>query len=263
MNSCLKYPGAKNRIAPWIVSHIPPHKTYVEPYFGSGAVFFHKEPCKIETINDLDEDVYNFFRQVREHPEELAALLELTPFSRAEYEHCYDKGDTSDIERARRFAVRLYQGYSSSGRYMNGWRQSKAVTSPHTTKLWAKYPDMIVQAAARLKEAQIECRPALDVIEAHNSPDTFLYVDPPYYPEVRKPCIYTHEMRKEDHEELLDVLLQHKGRVLLSGYDNPLYNDALKNWKKYSKDTTADSGMRRTETLWANFDNPEQLMLSL
>lgn len=106
MKCVLKYPGAKNRIAPWICDYIPEHQVYLEPFFGSGAVFFNKIPARIETLNDLDGNVVNYFRIIREQPEELAAQLKLTPYSRDEY--ClaceYDPMD-SDIERARKFAV--------------------------------------------------------------------------------------------------------------------------------------------------------------
>lgn len=71
IKTILKYPGAKNRIADWIVSFIPEHKVYLEPFFGGGAVFFHKQKSRIETINDLDNNVYTFFKVLRDKPEEL------------------------------------------------------------------------------------------------------------------------------------------------------------------------------------------------
>ena len=101
MEAILKYPGAKNRLADWIVSFIPEHKVYLEPYFGSGAVFFNKPKSKIETINDLDGEIYNLFRVIREHSDELAKLVEMTPYSREEYEKAYCKNaDDTDIEKA-------------------------------------------------------------------------------------------------------------------------------------------------------------------
>ena len=102
MKQVLKYPGGKARIAQWIISHFPPHDTYCEPFFGSGAVFFNKAPDKIETINDIDGDVVNFFRVCREDPERLSRLISLTPWAREEYKDCYEKADDA-VERARRF----------------------------------------------------------------------------------------------------------------------------------------------------------------
>ena len=86
MNTLLKYPGSKWRVADWIISHFPEHKVYCEPFFGSGAVFFNKSSVYIETINDIDGDVVNLFRVCRERPEELARLIEMTPFARDEFQ---------------------------------------------------------------------------------------------------------------------------------------------------------------------------------
>lgn len=85
MKQVLKYPGAKTRLVPWICSYIPDHKVYLEPFFGSGAVFFNKVPCRVETINDLNEEVYNYFKVLRDWPDELIRLIELTTYGRAEY----------------------------------------------------------------------------------------------------------------------------------------------------------------------------------
>jgi len=106
MKTLLKYPGAKNRLAPWIVSHIPPHKVYCEPFLGSGAVFLNKEPAYNEILNDLDDDICNFFNVVRENHKELCRLIEATPYSRIEYSNAFNDESISQLERARRFAVK-------------------------------------------------------------------------------------------------------------------------------------------------------------
>lgn len=111
-NAILKYPGGKWRIAEWIISHFPEHKVYLEPFFGSGAVFFKKEPCYIETINDINGDIVNLFRICRDFPEELARLINLTPFSCDEFVACYEKS-ADPIEQARRTLVRYHQSYPS------------------------------------------------------------------------------------------------------------------------------------------------------
>lgn len=111
MKALLKYPGAKNRLASWIVSHIPPHKVYCEPFLGSGAVFLNKEPAYNEILNDIDDDIYNFFKVVRENPEEICRLIETTPYSRTEYSAAYIDEPVSDLEYARRFAVKCWQGF--------------------------------------------------------------------------------------------------------------------------------------------------------
>ena len=109
-----KYPGGKWRISKWIISHFPKHKVYVEPYFGSGAVFFNKEPSYIETINDVDGNIVNLFKVCRESPDKLAQLIELTPFSREEFEECYEIAVDDPVERARRTLVRFHQSFGTT-----------------------------------------------------------------------------------------------------------------------------------------------------
>ena len=110
MRTVLKYPGAKNRIAKWICEYIPPHGVYLEPFFGSGAVFFNKEPAKIETINDLDDDVVNYFEVIRDKSDELIAALEMTPYAREEYNRAFVKSEKdSDVERARKFVIKCWK----------------------------------------------------------------------------------------------------------------------------------------------------------
>jgi hypothetical protein len=145
MKCILKYPGAKNRIANWICEYIPSHDVYLEPYFGSGAVFFNKVPARIETLNDLDGNVVNYFKVVRERPNELAVQLEMTPYSRDEYYRaCEYDPENSDIEKARKFAVRCWMGYGASNYYVSGFRSSQQSKSPYTTKEWRNLPERLL-----------------------------------------------------------------------------------------------------------------------
>lgn len=211
MKNVLKYPGSKKRVAPWIIQNMPRHKVYLEPYFGGGAVFFQKQRSRIETINDLSEDVYNYFFVLRECPEELIRKIHLTTFSRSEYERCYEYTEDS-VERARRFAVRCCQGFGCSNKYKNGWRNSKSGASPITTNFWKDFPETLYQASERLKEAQIECRPAVELIR-----------------------------------------LKHKGSVMISGYDNEMYNEILRGWNVSTCQTIAENSQPRTEKIWMNY----------
>lgn len=259
MKCVLKYPGAKNRIADWICEHIPPHKVYLEPYFGSGAVFFAKAPARIETLNDLDGNVVNYFRIIREQPEQLIRVLKMTPYARDEYyAACEVNPADCDLEKARKFAVRCWQGFGASNLYRNGFRSSQRGTSPHTTKEWRMLPDRLFDASERLKNAQIENLPAVELIKRYNTRDVFIYADPPYLHGTRKNYLYRYEMEDKDHIELLKVLVEHPGKVLLSGYDNELYNDMLPGWRKTQKKTQAEAGIPRTETLWMNYEIGQQ-----
>ena len=252
MKQVLKYPGAKSRIANWIVSNIPEHSVYLEPYAGSLAVLFNKPRSHIETVNDLHGEVVNFFRVLRDEPDELKRLVELTPYSRTEYDLSYQES-IEPIERARRFCVRCWQGFGCANLYHNGFKSGQQSSSPNPAKAWAEYPDVIRQAAERLKGVQIENLPAVEVIKRYNTSDVFIYADPPYLHSTRKNYLYKHEMTEEEHLEMLDVLIAHPGQVMISGYENDLYNSALKGWRKVKKDTLAEGGAKREEVLWLNY----------
>jgi len=267
MNPILKYPGAKWRLASWIISFLPPHESYLEPFFGSGGVFFNKNPSRIETINDIDGEVVHFFKICRNHPDELADALCLTPWAREERNAAYES-TASDIERARRFAVRCWQTFGASPSKSNGWRHTCAKNKgggPDNPKLWARIPQIIRDASVRLLEAQIENRPAIDVIKQHNGENVLIYADPPYIKSTRTSnChAYHYEMTDTDHVELLQALLEHSGIVVLSGYDNNLYNNALQGWHKETIRTTAERGAKRIESLWINPAGATQIQLSL
>ena len=241
MNAILKYPGSKWTLAERIVREMPPHKFYLEPFFGSGAVFFNKDPAEYETINDLDGNVVNFFRVCREHPDELARAVNLTPFAREEFLSIQERAAGEDIqltgdsvEDARRFLVRCCQGFGSKLADRVGWKNTKQPAGPNNAAIWSRILFTIYEAAERLKNAQIENTDAVQLIRACNNPDCLIYADPPYLGETRKrKRIYRVEMlTTAAHIELLDALLAHEGPVILSGYDHQLYNDKLRGWRK-------------------------------
>ena len=253
MKAILKYPGGKWRIAEWIISFFPKHKVYVEPYFGSGACFFNKQPSYIETINDIDGNVVNLFRVCRDYPEELAKAINLTPFSRDEFISCNTPSD-NPIEQARRTLVRYHQSFGTSNSSKNSWRNVQTYGGPRCATMWNCLPEIIVNCCERLKEAQIENTDALTLIERYNNENTLIYCDPPYLQELRKKNMYKHEMNNEQHIELLKVLKASKSKIILSGYDNNLYNSELSDWATAEKQTIAQMGLHRTEKLWMNFE---------
>lgn len=253
MKAVLKYPGAKNRLAGWICSYIPEHTVYLELFAGSLAVLLNKSKSHIETVNDLDDNIVNFFTVLRDYPQDLINAIKLTPYSRTEYRAAYQEIDDS-IERARRWAVRCWQGFGCGNLYMNGFKSGQQTNSPNPAKAWSELPDIIKEATERLKGVQIECLPALELIDRYNTEDVFIYADPPYLRSTRKNYLYKNEMSNKDHEQLLTKLLEHPGKVLISGYDNELYNNMLSSWNKASKSTLAEGGRRREEILWVNYE---------
>lgn len=261
MRTILKYPGAKNRIAEWICSYIPEHKVYLEPYAGSLAVFFNKPRSHIETVNDINGEVVNFFRVLRDKPEELKHLIELTPYSREEYNQSYQIAD-NDIERARRFCVRCWMGFGCSNLYRNGFKTGQQSQSPNPARAWNTLTETMMLATERLKGVQIEQLPALELINRYDTPDVFIYADPTYLHGTRKNYLYKYEMPDEEHIELLEHLTKHKGKVMISGYDNDLYNHYLRNWEKAYKETVAEAGNKRTEVIWMNYHQNKQMTIT-
>lgn len=241
-------------MASWIINHMPEHKTYLEPFFGSGAVFFNKPKSPIETINDLDSSVVNLFKVIRDDPEELAYKIKFTPLSREEYYQTYNDPDPNgnEIEQARRFLVRCWQAIGAKTSDRTGWRSLIVSNGPDTAKEWGKLPKKILMVADRLKQAQIENQPAAKLIERYKRSDVLIYADPPYILETRTKRHYKHEMDNVKHIELLDQLDSHPGPVLLSGYDHDLYNNRLTGWHKESINVSAEAGAKRQEVLWIN-----------
>ena len=262
MKQVLKYPGAKNRMASFIVSNIPNHEVYIEPFFGSGAVFFNKEECPIEIINDIDDDIYNYFSVLRNKPNELIDLLHFTTYSRKEYDEAFLIDDkTTDVEKARKFLVRCFMGFGASNRYKNGFRTSQQSTSPRVTKIWNEFPERIKEASFRLKNAQIEHLDYKEILARYNTPDCFFYIDPPYLTNQRKKCIYKHEIDTSEHKRMLELIVNHPGRFLISSYENTLYNSYLKGWNKKLYINQVEGGLLKTECIYANYPLDENLFL--
>lgn len=254
----LKYPGAKWSAASWIVPQLPAHEIYLEPFFGSGAIFFNKEPARLETINDRDHNVVNLFRVIREKPGELAQLIALTPWAREEYEvACMAlealeacEPPECDVYAARLFLVRCWQAFGTLTGQKTGWRHSATGRAPAMPQQWANVPQRITEAAGRLLDAQIECADAVELIRKHNDPKCLVYADPPYMPGTRRKSIYAVEMNEAQHMELLEALTAHTGSVVLSGYDNEPYNRRLAGWRRVEKKSAAERGQARVEVLW-------------
>lgn len=247
----LHYPGSKWSIAEWIISHMPEHETYLEPFFGSGAVFFVKQPARLETINDLDGSVVNLFRMIRENPEQLANLVKWTPYARDEYDDAHHHV-SDEVEQARRFLVRCWQSIRVKVGTKSGFKCRGTDDEVHHTRQWDEIPDRIFKVAERLKRVQIENRPAIELIKRFNRCDVLIYADPPYVFSTRGGKMYEHEMADNDHIDLLEALDAHKGPVLLSGYENSIYDERLRNWTKRTTSGKPVNYESRTEVLWIN-----------
>lgn len=250
----LHYPGSKWLMADWIIERMPKHMGYLEPFFGSGAVFFNKTPAKLETVNDLNGNIVNLFKVIREKPEELAQKIHWTPYARDEYELSYEMIE-NDVEKARRFMVRCWMSRGALIGGRSGWRSAIQNDGAWILGRWNSLPDQILEVTKRLQEVQIENKPAVTLINRYRESDILIYADPPYLEETRRNKIYANEMTDADHRELLDALDAHTGPVLLSGYANQLYDNRLKHWNRETKEVLAEGGAVkavRTEVLWIN-----------
>lgn len=263
MNAILKYPGAKWSLAEWIISHFPAHHSYLEPFFGSGAVLFRKERSHIETVNDLDGDVVNLFQCIQQDPEQLAKLVYLTPYSRRIYEQARAQEiQAGPFNQAAQFLIRCNQGYGfRTNEIRVGWKNDvQGRERAYAARNWANLPEGIMEAAERLRGVQIECRPAAELISRFNFPGVLIYCDPPYVLSSRSggQRQYRHEMTDQDHEALLEALKDHRGPALVSGYPSELYDRELQGWHRETGAATDQLSRRRQEVLWMNFEPQRQ-----
>jgi DNA adenine methylase len=265
------YYGSKGRLGPWIASLLPPHRTYVEPFAGSGAVLFAKRPSPTEVLNDLNGDIVCFFRVLRDRSAELIEALRLTPYSREEYEAADLVEDLDDLERARRVFVRLNQSVALNFR-ATGWAgapQSGGADHPH--KVAAKV-ERLADCAQRLRRVYLDRRPAIEVIAKYGRPDAVVYADPPYPRSVRLAGGGNYAVEyssEEDHRELAESLRASPAAVLLSGYSGELYDELYGDWwraeRAVSTSIATGSGApngRAVEVVWSNRPITSQLTLA-
>ncbi|HHD7239261.1 TPA: DNA adenine methylase [Enterobacter cloacae] len=256
----IRYHGGKFRLASWIIQQMPQHVCYVEPFGGAAGVLLQKPRSYAEVYNDLDGEVVNLFRVLRnvEMNQRLQEACMLTPYSRDEF--CAAREATDEpIERARRMIVRASMGFASAAGIggNSGFRSDSKRKYATAAHLWVRYPENLAAVGQRLQGVIIENKDALAVMHAHDAETTLHYIDPPYVPETRIQGnrYYTHEMTAEEHVQLLLAARAINGMVMISGYDTDLYNDMLNGWAKLTKEAriSAERGTKvRTECLWIN-----------
>lgn len=253
----LRYYGGKWNLAPWIISFFPEHENYLEPCGGAASVLLQKPRAALETYNDLDGEIVNFFRVLRDSPSELKRVARLTPWARDEYllsqEPCAEP-----IERARRFLVGSWMSISGLGD--TGWR-----VCTNNEKRNAPVYDLDViensYLVERLRGVQIENKDCFECIETYDGRDTLIYFDPPYVQETR-----THTQRyridADDsfHVRAAQVVRECKGFVIVSGYACPLYTELYEahGWERHDQKSHTN-GAPRMESVWLSPRTVERL----
>jgi DNA adenine methylase len=256
-----QYFGGKTILAARIAATFGPHGHYVEPFAGSLSVLLAKPPSRMETVSDLDGSIINFWRVLRDRPQELARVCALTPHSRAEWENAAELDTGDDLEQARRLWVRLSQ--ARTGRLIRaGWRHYVAPSNGSTAfpSYLDGYVDRMAAAACRLHHVTLESRPALEIIDRYGAnDDVLLYVDPPYLGSTRSnDRAYRHELMTDaEHRDLAEALRWCSAAVVVSGYPSDLYDQELyPDWHRVTFTSGTGQGSdgwsNRTEVLWSN-----------
>ena len=255
--------GGKYSHLDWLLPLLPECHHYCEPFGGSAAVLLNRNPSLVETYNDIDGEVANFFRVLRSSKDELIENIGLTPFSREEfYVALSSNGESiSDLERARRFFVRARQARTglaqtaTLGRWANCKNTSRAGMSGVVSR-WLGSLNSLPEVAMRLLRVQIENRPGIEVIKLYDGPKTLFYCDPPYVHSTRGDSrAYEFEMSEEEHRDLAVVLQDCDGMVAVSGYRCELMTDLYRGWNRHDappKNCHSSKELRQ-EALWTNF----------
>lgn len=258
--NAFSYIGGKFYLVPRLIPMIPVHSCYVEVFGGSGSFLLNKPVSEVEIYNDINSSVVNFFSVLREHPKKLVKLLDKTPYARDEFAHAMrnHEAERIDLEKARLFYVKTQQSFMGRG---NSW--GVAVTG-NRAKTFRNKLNRLLDVAARLKHVAIENRDFRFVFKHHlKNNDCFGYIDPLYVHSTRiNKNDYPFEMSDEDHIELLQLAKASPAKLLICGYDNKLYREHLKGWRRKKIEVTCHSAYslnlktkpKRTEVLWFNYD---------
>lgn len=267
----LNYFGGKSRYLDFLLPLFPEHHHYIEPFCGSAVVFLNKKPSPIETINDKDERLYNFFHVLREFPDELVQKLRFTTYSRNEFQKAA-KPATNPIENARRFFIRSqmsFAGICDTDRRKDSFRTNRKESRQGKALDVSKFINKVAgldHAIDRFRSAQIENRGFEFIIPNHSRKDFFLFVDPPYLPQVRTGRKdYLYELSPEDHTRLATMLNETESMVMICHYDCPEYDKLYPSpkWKKIlGPDRATNIGKKRNgtrEAIWINYKPTAQL----
>ena len=267
------YFGGKYRLASKLIPMFPEHQCYVEVFGGAGNVLIQKHPSKVEVFNDINSDVVNLFRVLRNDFDEFHRQVTLTPHSREEIalNRKSRKTETDPLKRAVMWYSVICQSFA--GKHDGGWAFSKQTDR---AKAFKNKVDRLPLIVDRLREVLIENKDFQFILDSYDGKDTLFYLDPPYVPETRRDGGYENEMTTQEHATLISILSDIQGQVMLSGYQHEIY-DTL-GWQRYEIKTVATSAgatrvsglqgegnvsknQKRVESVYMNYDLESEVSL--
>lgn len=262
----LRYHGGKWKLTSWLLQFFPPHRVYGEAFGGGGSVLLRKPRTYAEVYNDLDGEVVNLFRMLRDRGAELRQMLALTPFARAEFTLSYQPSD-DPLEWARRTVARSFMGFGSAAATgeSSGFRANSNRSGTTPAHDWANLASAMPALVERLRGVVIENRDAMAVAVHQDGPETLHYFDPPYVHSTRSGKVrgtmsqgrasgkaYRHEMDDEAHRAFALAARSLDGMVVVSGYRCALYEALFGDWASFERPSFADGARARTEVVWLN-----------
>jgi DNA adenine methylase len=254
----IKTHGGKSYLAKRIIQHLPEHRFYVEPCAGGLGVLLNKPPCSVEVVSDLDAGLIGYYRVLKNRPDEFLDRLSNVRYDVETFEWALKSEVPSDpLEAAVVFLVRRRFSRGGMGKSF-AWSNRLRGRQPGDVNGWETFKQGLPRLARRLRHVELLHQDALEVIRAHDGPETLFYLDPPYLHSTRTAKkVYDHEMSDLDHAQLLDVITHCRGMVAISGYPNPLYDAALVGWERVEFSMRNHAGQSRSkqwriEVLWLN-----------
>lgn len=251
----LRYPGGKHRLSGWIIPYLLALPRYAEPFAGGLGVLMQRRPARVEIAADLDGDVVNFWRILRDRPRDLVDAILATPYARETWEAAYTKTDDPLQRALNLYVISWQQHHGCKGGQASGFRNPPAVPGDRDPRDQWRRADHLYAASRRLQGVEILHADALDII-VHGDADTTLYIDPPYVQATRgerwRGKMYRHEMDDAAHRRLAAALHDTKAAVVLSGYASALYDELFGGWQRAGVTTLDAAAQHKRECLWLN-----------
>lgn len=272
--SPFKWFGGKYYLARRIIRLFGYHGTYIEPYAGGLNVLLNKNCVGPEYVSDVHPGLCVFWRTVASPKlfPGLASRLAGLSYSRDTFDRYRDlmrrfsgtpPRDLNPIEYASGFLVVHRMSLGGRGDAFSWSERTRGKThpdgpAPEGINAWRTMIEGLPATHERMKNVVVRNWDALKMIREHDISNAVIYCDPPYLKETRKSKeVYDHEMTEAQHFDMLNGLRECRGKVFLSGYRSPMYDEALKDWKRHDFPMANHSGhgkvkQNRIECLWVN-----------